>query len=307
MYCMKNELNRGLFFLILPLAMVSIFSCSKKNNDNSKSSNSTSSNSSAVHYKGALVGSTGYLNIYLKGSNLGGSNPSYVIVNYVDSSKNPVAKITDSLTTNSLNNWQPGTSISNAIFTGTSGIKVTFISVDADGSNPITKMQVPNDPYVKTFIEKETVSNTPLVVYIGKAVPIGNGISGSGGACAIYAKTINFVINPAYVGSTYAAANAIYIDSYSHLAGFLNAQILSSNPTSLTQIINNNDTAGLHAYNGPGGPNSNNGSGPVNGNIQISTDGNSLSGTISGMYNPNFGSAASSCSSTYRVSAVKVK
>jgi len=142
-------------------------------------------------------------------------------------------------------------------------------------------MQVPNDPYVKVFIEKETVSNTPLLVFIGKAIAVGNGISGGGGSCNCYTKTINFVINPAYVGNSSAAANAIYIDTYSHLAGFLNAQILSSDPSTLTQIINNNDTAGLHVYNGPGGPNSNNGSGFVNGSIKISSDGLSLSGTIS--------------------------
>ncbi|MHB1920948.1 MAG: hypothetical protein ACYCOO_01810, partial [Chitinophagaceae bacterium] len=249
----------------------------------------------------------GYLDLYLIGSPLGGSNPSYILVNYVDSSKTPVYTIQDSLRTSSLNNWQPGTSISNAIFTGSSGITVTLISVNSDGSNPVTKMQVPNDPYVKVFIEKETVSNTPLLVFIGEAVPVGNGISGSGGSCGCYTKTINFVINPAYVGNVSAAANAIYIDTYSHLAGFLNAQILSSSPQTLSQIINNNDTSGLHVNNGPGGPNGNNGSGPVTGSLQISPDGNTLSGSISGMYNPNTGSQSSSCSCSYNIIANKVQ
>ncbi|GGB18720.1 hypothetical protein GCM10011511_48160 [Puia dinghuensis] len=247
------------------------------------------------------------MDVHLQGSNLGGTNPSYILVNYVDSSKNPVKTISDSLITNSLNNWQPGQAISNAIFSGASGIMVTLVSVDADGSNTVTTMTVPNDPYVKTFIAKETVSNAPLLVYLGKAVPSGSGISGAGGGCTCYTKTINFVINPAYVGSSYAAANAIYIDSSTHWAGFLNAQILSSNPNQLTQIINNNDTAGLHVNNGPGGPNSNNGSGPVNGTLQISADGKTLTGTISGMYKPNYGSQANSCSCSYNITAARIQ
>lgn len=285
-----------------------IWGCSKsQNNSGSNNSNITNANTTQLVFRGALAGSTGYLNLHLKGSNLGGSNQSYILVTYVDSSKTPVYTVNDSLNTASLNNWQPGTAISNAVFTGNSGIKVTLISIDADGSNPVTKMQVPNDPYVKVFIEKETVSATPLLVFIGKAVPAGNGVSGGGGSCTCYSKTINFVINPAYTGSANAAANAIYVDSFSHLAGFLNAQILANNPYSLTQIINNNDTAGLHVFNGAGGPNSNNGSGPINGSIQISADGKSLSGTISGMYVPNTGSVSTSCSCSYNIFAKKIQ
>ena len=301
---MEAKSNFGqLFFLFLFLTIVLPF-CSK--NSNNTTIGNTNNNISYIRYKGALVGSTGYLDLHLTGSTLNGSNASYIIVNYVDSSKTPVYSIKDSLTANSLTGWQPGTAISNVVFAGSSGIKVTLISVDADGSNPVTKMQVPNDPFVKTFIEKETVSNTPLLVFIGKAVPSGNGIAGAGGNCTCYTKTINFVINPAYIGSSYAAANAIYIDSYSHLAGFLNAQILNANSIVLTQIINNNDTTGLHVNNDAGGPNSNNGSGPVNGSLQISADGNSLTGNISGMYNPNNGSQAVSCSCSYSISAKKV-
>jgi hypothetical protein len=303
---MKNKINRALLFMVIPLAIVSISGCSKKNN-NSNNNNSMSNNPASLSYSGALVGSTGYLDLHLKGSTLGGSNTSYILVTYVDSSKTPVYTIKDSLTTSSLNNWQPGTIISNVKFAGSSGIVVTLITIDADGSNPVTKMQVPNDPYVKVFIEKETVSNSPLLVFIGKATSVGNGISGAGGSCNCYTKTINFVINPAYVGNASAAANAIYIDTFSHLAGFLNAQILSSDPNTLTQIINNNDTAGLHVNNGPGGPNGNNGSGAINGNIKISADGLSLSGAISGMYNPNSGVQASSCSCSYNVFAKKVQ
>lgn len=301
---MKNKLNLGLLLIAISVTIGIVISCSKKS-DNSGSNSNT--NSSELSYKGTLVGSTGYLNLHLKGSNLGGNNSSYILVTYVDSSKTPVYVVKDSLTTSSLNNWQPGTSISNALFISSTGISVTLLSVDADGANPVIKMKVPNDPYVKAFIEKETVSNTPLLVFIGKAVPIGNGISGSGGSCACYTKTINFVVNPAYVGSSYAGANAIYVDTHSHLAGFLNAQILSSNPNNITQIINNNDTSGLHVNNGPGGPNSNNASGPINGSIQISADGKSLSGTISGMYNPNTGSISSYCSCSYNIFAKKVQ
>jgi hypothetical protein len=286
------------------LAIAVVIGCSKKNDTPSGNNNNSSQ---TVRYRGALVGSTGYLDLHLQGSVLNGSNPSYILVTYVDSSKTPVASIKDSLTTSSLNGWQPGKSIGNAVFTGSSGISVTLVSIDSDGSNPVTKMTVPNDPYVKVFIQKETVSNSPLLVFIGKAVPVGNGISGGSGGCSCYTKTVNFVINPAYVGAQYAAATAIYIDTYSHLAGFLNAQIASSNPNVITQIINNNDTTGLHVYNGAGGPNSNNGSGNINGNIQISADGNSLSGSISGMQNPNSGSISNSCSCSYTISAVKVK
>ena len=303
---MKNKFYIVVLSVVL-LTIAIVISCSKKNNDGSSSNSSSNNNTSqSVRFRGALVGSTGYLDLHLQGSVLGGNNASYILVTYADSSKTPVVSIKDSLTTSSLTGWQPGTSISNAVFTGSSGITVTLVSIDADGSNPVTKMTVPKDPYVKVFIQKETVSNTPLLVFIGKAVPVGNGISGGSGGCTCYTKTVNFVINPAYVGAQSAAATGIYIDTYSHLAGFLNAQILSSNPNLLTQIVNNNDTTGLHVYNGAGGPNSNNGSGYINGNIQISADGNSLSGNISGMQNPNSGSG-SSCSCSYTISAIKVK
>lgn len=303
---MKNK-SYAIIFSMTLLTIAIVSGCSKKNDKSSSNSTSQNNTSQSVRFRGALVGSTGYLDLHLKGSLLAGNNPSYILVTYVDSSKTPVLSIKDSLTTSSLAGWQPGTSISNAVFTGPSSITVTLVSVDAGGSNPVTKMTVPKDPYVKVFIQKETVSNTPLLVFIGNAVPVGNGTSGGSGGCTCYSKTVNFVINPAYVGAQFAAATAIYIDTYSHLAGFLNAQILSSNPNVLTQIINNNDTTGLHVYNGAGGPNSNNGSGYVNGNIQISADGNSLSGNISGMQNPNSGAISSSCSCSYTISAIKVK
>jgi len=290
-----------LFFLILSL----LNSCSKSSSDNSSTSGSGSSSTvSSTSYKGTLVGSTGYLNLNLQGSGLQGVNHSYILVTYIDSSKTPVYVLKDSLTTSSLTSWQPGTAIANALFTGSSGITVTIVSIDADGSNPVTKMSVPNDPYVKSFIEKETVSNSPLLVYIGKATPVGNGITGTGGSCTCNAKTLNFVINPAYIGSAYAAATAIYIDNGTHWAGFLNAQILSSNPNQITQIINNNDTAGLHVNN-IGGPNSNNGSGPISGTLTISTDGKQITGSVSGMYLPSYGGGSCSCS--YLISATKLQ
>ena len=303
---MKDKFNLRVSQVVILLMIIAIFSCSKSNN---KSTTPNKSNiSSSTNYKGVLVGSTGYISLYLKGSSPGGgANLSYILVTYVDSSKTPVYTIKDSLTTNSLNNWQPGTAISNGIFTGNSGIIVTLISIEADGRNPVTKIQVPNDPYVKVFMEKDSVLNNPLLVFIGKAVPVVNGTSGTGGSCNCNAKTMNFVINPAFVGDSSLAATAIYIDTYSHLAGYLNAQIFSSNPDKLTQIINNNDIAGLNSYNGPGGPNSNNSSGTVNGSLQISTDRSSLSGTISGMYNPSTGNQASSCPCTYTVFAKKVQ
>lgn len=298
----------GFLHLIPALTLALLAGCSKSPDSNSTSSGSTGSSTtiSSVTYKGALVGSTGYLNLNLQGSNLQGVNQSYIIVTYIDSSRTPVFTQKDSLVTSSLAGWQPGTAISNAVFTGSSGISVTLVSLDADGSNPVTKISVPNDPYVKSFITKETVSNTPLLIFLGKAIPSGPGASGSGGTCSVYSKTINFVINPAYAGSSYAAATAIYVDSVSHLAGFLTAQILSSNPSQLTQFINNNDTAGLHVNN-IGGPNSNNGSGPVNGTLQISSDGTRITGTISGMYLPNYGSSQNACSGSYNVYAVKVQ
>ncbi|MDP9048054.1 MAG: hypothetical protein M3N14_07945, partial [Bacteroidota bacterium] len=221
---MKNKSYIGILSFIL-LTIGVIISCSKKNDKSSSNNTSQNNTSQSVRFRGALVGSTGYLDLHLTGSLLGGSNPSYILVTYVDSSKTPVFSIKDSLTTSSLAGWQPGTSITNAVFTGPSGITVTLVSVDADGSNPVTKMTVPKDPYIKVFIQKETVSNTPLLVFIGKAVPVGNGTSGGSGGCTCYTKTVNFVINPAYVGAQFAAATAIYIDAYSHLAGFLNAQI----------------------------------------------------------------------------------
>ncbi len=292
---------------IFCLLFIFLSSCSKSPDSSSTSSSNQGSSSTvtSITYKGALVGSTGYLNLNLQGSGLQGVNHSYILITYIDSSRTPVYVQKDSLTTNSLSGWQPGTAISNALFMGSSSISVT-LSLDSDGSNPVTKITVPNDPYVKSFIAKETVSNAPLLIFIGKAVPAGKGISGSGGTCAFYTKTINFVINPVYAGSGFAAATAIYIDSVSHWAGFLTAQILSANPNQLTQIINNNDTAGLHVNN-IGGPNSNNGSGPVSGTLQISTDGSKLTGSISGIYIPNYGSFSNSCSCSYTISAVKVQ
>lgn len=296
-----------IFFTLICLVLFFLNSCSKSSGTSSANSSGTSSSTvSSTTYRGALVGSTGYLNLNLQGSNLQGVNHSYILVTYIDSSRTPVYVLKDSLTTGSLTNWQPGTAISNVLFTGANGITVTIVSIDADGSNPVTKMAVPNDPYVKSFILKETVSSTPLLVFIGKAIPIGNGISGSGGSCACNAKTINFVVNPAYVGSGNASASAIYIDNVSHWAGFLNAQILSSNPNQITQIINNNDTAGLHVNN-IGGPNSNNGSGPISGTLQISSDGKQITGSVSGMYLPNYGSMSSSCSCSYLISASKLQ
>ncbi|MES2003782.1 MAG: hypothetical protein V4450_04620 [Bacteroidota bacterium] len=302
---MKRQFQKIIFLFLLTAAF---FNGCSKSPDASSSSGSTGSGStvSSVTYKGALVGSTGYLNMNLQGSGLSGANHSYILVTYIDSSRTPVFVQKDSLTTSSLTGWQPGTAIANALFTGSSGISVTLVSLDADGSNPVTKITVPNDPHVKSFLTKETVSNTPLLIYIGKAVPSAAGISGAGGTCSFYTKTINFIINPAYVGNNYAAATAIYIDSASHLAGFLTAQIWRSNTNQLTQIINNNDTAGLHVNN-IGGPNNNNGSGPVNGTLQFSSDGSKLTGTITGIYLPFYGSTSGSCSCSYYISAVKVQ
>ncbi len=303
-FVMKPSLFKSLFTISL---LIFLFGNCSKSPDSSSSSGNQGSTVSSTSYKGALVGSTGYINLNLQGSGLQGVNHSYILVTYIDSSNTPVYVLKDSLTTSSLTNWQPGSAIANAVFNGVSGISVSLVSLDADGSNPVTTIHVPNDPYVKSFIIKETVSNTPLLVYIGKAIPAAKGTSGTGGSCNCYTKTINFVINPAYIGSSYAAANAIYIDSMSHWAGFLNAQILSSTPNQLTSIINNNDTAGLHVNNNAGGPNSNNGSGPVNGTLQISTDGTKITGSISAMYIPNYGSQTSSCACSYTITATKVQ
>ncbi|HEX3383712.1 MAG TPA: hypothetical protein VHS53_00920, partial [Mucilaginibacter sp.] len=116
---MKKQFVPVALSMIALIAAV-IIGCSKKNDKPSGSNSGT-----AVRYRGALVGSTGYLDLQLKGSGLNGSNPSYILVTYVDSSKTPVVSLKDSLTTSSLNNWQPGQSISNAVFTGSSGITVT--------------------------------------------------------------------------------------------------------------------------------------------------------------------------------------
>ena len=294
----------GLIAVISVLLFLVFTDCNKNtasNNSGNSGTTGTTSNPSAK-YKGALVGSTGYLTAFLQGNN------SYINVFYVDSSKTPVTVIKDSLTTSGLANWYPGqgNALSNVLFKGSSGITVTLVSVNADGSNPVVSMSVPNDPYAKVYMLRDSVASAPLQVYNGKATPVGNGVAGSGGNCTCAVKTINFVVNPAYIGSQYAGVTAIYIDNSSHLAGFLNGQISSTAPNQIVSIVNNNDTAGLHVYNGQGGPNSNNGSGYVNGSLTISADGNSISGTISGMYIPNYGLQSSSCACSYAITAQRV-
>lgn len=299
---------KKIFLLLTVLSglFIFLFTDCNKNSGSNNSSNNTGNTSNSTYpsakYKGALVGSTGYLTAFLQGNN------SYINVFYVDSSKTPVMVIQDSLTTSGLANWYPGqgNALSNVVFKGSSGISVTLISVNADGSNPVVSISVPNDPYAKAYMLRDSVAASPLQVYSGKATPV-SGISGTGGTCTCAVKTMNFVLNPAFVGSQYAAVTAIYIDKASHQAGFLNAQIASNAPNQIVSIINNNDTAGLHVINyGSGGPNSNNGSGYVNGSLTISTDGNTISGAVSGMYIPFSGSTSGSCACSYAISAKRV-
>ncbi|HWZ35197.1 MAG TPA: hypothetical protein VNW51_03515, partial [Mucilaginibacter sp.] len=102
---MKSKFYPTLFLVTLLITAI-IISCSKKSDK--QSSNNNSGSSQTVRYRGALVGSTGYLDLHLKGSLLSGANPSYILVTYADSSKTPVVNIKDSLTTSSLSGWQPG-------------------------------------------------------------------------------------------------------------------------------------------------------------------------------------------------------
>ena len=301
---MSKKNNPIKVWLLLALLAAILNDCSKSSNNSNNSGGGNQVKPTVILYRGALVGSTGYLSVVLNGNN------SYVTVKYVDSSQTPVVEIEDSLTTTALASWTPGSQgLANVLFTSTkgTGITVTLVTVDADGLNPELSIKVPNDPYVKACLVKTQGTSYPLQVYQGTAIPAGQGIAGGGGSCPCYSKTINFVVNPAYIDSPYAAVTAIYIDSASHLAGFINGTMKSAMPGQVVTLINNNDTTGLHLYNGNGGPNSNNGSGPLTGSLSISNDGGTITGNLSHWYKPWGGPQSGSCAYSYNIVAKRVQ
>jgi hypothetical protein len=95
--------------------------------------------SSAGVYKGALLGSSGTINIVL----LNGGATNTALVSFDGG--------TATLTTQDLNNWTAGQAITNALFTGqtNTGDSVSaYFSVDANGQNPVVNVLIPGHTVV---------------------------------------------------------------------------------------------------------------------------------------------------------------
>ncbi len=100
---------------------------------------------SAGVYKGVIVGSTGTIALYLYNT----GTEVEALVSFDGQSA--------TLTTQSLNNWTPGQSITNAVFTGDiNGETITaYFSVGENGENPVVELTIP-DHNVVVAVYKET-------------------------------------------------------------------------------------------------------------------------------------------------------
>jgi hypothetical protein len=141
-----------------------LLSCSKDEDNTVKTGNDVENtpgavaaydHSSAGVYKGVLVGSSGYFKISLK------NGTDTISCKMVFDDK------TAYLTTTALNNWQPGTAISNAVFTGTiDGQNVTLtLNCSADGTTVSVSVNYPGHT-IGVAIVKET-STTLVKCYEG--------------------------------------------------------------------------------------------------------------------------------------------
>ncbi len=229
------------------VAIASVFILLFMGNSCSKSSdNNTSgsgSNSSGTTAQAAYDNQSG--GIY-KGTLTGSSG--YFVVNLQASKPYMIyqwtdpASASDSLPAASLGNWQSGQALSKTLFTGASGAKIWF-SVGATGGNPsIDSVYFPNHQGPVYAAISKETSSNPVRVYQGTAAPLNS----NGGKC------VNAIVNiwtsgGAAVG-TYLAANG------DHGGG--------------TGII-----SGTQLQMSMGGE---------AGALTISSDGNTISGTVSG-------------------------
>ena len=157
---------------------------------------------------------------------------------------NPQGSI-DSLFTTSLSSWQSGQAISEALFTGTDGSKFWF-SVDANGGNPsIDSIYIPSHSGpVYAMIAKE-LSTSQVKVYQGTA----KAASSNGGDCSD--ASVTFWISASAAGGAYLVSNSDYGGITSTVAG---------NQVHILADGNNEET----------------------GTLTISSNGNSITGTIAG-------------------------
>jgi hypothetical protein len=138
------------------LLMIIVFSCSKDDNNNNNppstiTAQPVNDNKSGGLYKGTITGSTGSFYINLQD----GNNKMYAVF---DGQKDTLS------TTTVINN---GTAISQALFTGHTGMSLVF-SVSADGSNPVVNsFTIPGHPFAEAFLLKE-ISTQPVVVFEGR-------------------------------------------------------------------------------------------------------------------------------------------
>lgn len=130
-----------------------LFSCSKENSspnndvENTVSADASLDNSSAGVYKGIIVGSMGHFKLSIKNGNT------------TISCKLKFDNVSVTLVNSSLENWQPGQSISGAVFTGTlNGQTITLVfSCNADGTDPFVTISIPNHTtVVEVFKEKSS-------------------------------------------------------------------------------------------------------------------------------------------------------
>ncbi len=145
---MKKILSLTLFTFIIILSL--IVGCSKESNVNSSNPmvpQASNDNKSGGIYKGTIIGSSGSFIIVLQG----GVNKIYVTLDGVKDTLSTQATITS------------GSPVSQAVFTGRTGMSLTF-SVDLNGANPvINAISVPSHPYAEAFIVKETSTATVMI------------------------------------------------------------------------------------------------------------------------------------------------
>ena len=218
-------------------------SCKKSSNNNNGSNNGLATQATA---QAAYDNQSG--GVY-KGSLTGSSG--YFEVNLQASKPyliyqwtTPAGSI-DSLFTTSLGSWQSGQAIAKAVFTGTDG-SVFWFSVNADGSSPsIDSVYIPshNGPVYAT-VSKE-LSQSLVKVYQGTGTPVG----GANSQCVN--ATINFWTTSGAASGTYLGTNG----DHGGLAGTISGN-------QITVVAGNNNSE--------------------NGVLTISSDGNTITGTVTG-------------------------
>ncbi|HWK05619.1 MAG TPA: hypothetical protein VNS58_18390 [Puia sp.] len=163
----------------------------------------------------------------------------------------------DSLFTTSLNNWASGQAISKAVFTGSDG-SVIWFSVSANGSNPsLDSIYIPSHSGPVYASVEKELSNSLVKVYLG----IGTPVSSNGGSCV--SATVNFWTSGGTAAGTYLATSG------DHGGG---TGTLSGNQIQITM-------------------------GKETGTLTLSSDGNTISGTVNG-------SGSNSCSHTIALTRV---